>query len=152
VHAYVLPVGFGVLAVLQLFRDRVTPEHRNAVRLLTVLAMLGSSGFYALADPRHPVAFNATLLVLCLMAMGLGGFLRIRMYLSLGFAGVLVSLASIVYRTLVGLERSPRMAMIGALVLVVGAGLVIGALYYKTHRAALNARLDAWRRRFGEWE
>ena len=119
---------------------------------VTVLAMLGSSAYYAMVDARYPVGFNLTLLLLCLLAMGLGGFLRIRMYVTLGFTGVLVSLGSIIYRALSGLERSGRMTAVGILVLVIGAALVIGAIYYKTHREDWNSRIAAWRRRFGEWE
>ncbi len=151
-HAYVVPVGLGILLLLQLFRERISAGQRGRIRMVTVLAMLGSSGYYAVIDPRYPIGFNLTLLILALLAMGLGGFLRIRIYLSLGFAGLLVSLGSIVYRGLAGLERTGRMTAVGFLVLVIGAALVAGAIYYKTHRVQLSARLDAWRQRFGEWE
>jgi hypothetical protein len=151
-QAYTIPVGLGILVLLQMFRQRVQPYLRNQIRLVTLLGMLGSAAYYALADPRFPVAFNLTLLILCLLAMGLGGFLRIRMYVVMGFAGVLVNLASIIYRSFSGMDRSARMTVVGILVLLLGAGLVAGAIYYKTHRDALNKRLDDWRRRFGEWE
>jgi hypothetical protein len=151
-QAYILPTGLGILVLLQMFRERVEPHLRNQVRLVTLLGMLGSSGYYALADPRYPVAFHMTLLVLCLLAMGLGGFLQIRVYVVLGFAGVVVTLGSILYRAFSGMERAQRMTWVGTLVLLLGAALVAGAIYYKTHREAVNRRLAAWRRRFGEWE
>ena len=137
---------------LQQFWQRVQPHLRNQIRLVTLLGMLGSAAYYALADPRFPVVFNLTLLILCLLAMGLGGFLRIRMYVVIGFAGVLVNLGSIIYRSFSGMDRAARMTLVGILVLLLGAALVAGAIYYKTHREALNKRLDGWRRRFGEWE
>ncbi|MHC4918151.1 MAG: hypothetical protein ACYTKC_01035 [Planctomycetota bacterium] len=151
-QAYVIPVGLGVLVLLQMFRARVQPLLRNQIRLATLLAMLGSAAYYALVDPRYPVAFNLTLLILCLLAMGLGGFLRIRMYVVLGFTGVVVNLGSILYRAFSGMERAARMTSVGILVLLLGAGLVAGAIYYKTHRDTVNRRIDDWRRRFGEWE
>jgi hypothetical protein len=49
-------------------------------------------------------------------------------------------------------ERTMRMTVVGSLVLAIGAGLIFGAIYYKTHREECTARLDAWRRRFDVWE
>jgi len=151
-QAYVIPVGLGILVLLQMFREQVEAHLRNRIRLVTLLGMLGSAAYYALADPRYPVAFNLTLLVLCLLAMGLGGFLQIRVYVVLGFTGVVVTLGSIVHRAFSGMERAAQLTWVGTLVLLLGAALVAGAIYYKTHRDSLNQRLGEWRRRFGEWE
>jgi hypothetical protein len=90
--------------------------------------------------------------VLCLAAMALGSLLRIRLYLVLGFAAVLVDLASIVVKVLVRMDRGERMTSVGVLVLVFGGALVSGAIYYKTHKDEIEARLSAWRRRLGSWE
>lgn len=151
-HAYVIPVGLGVLVLLQLFGRELPADTRNRVRLVTLLAMLGSAGYYALVDDRHPVAFNLTLLLLCLAAMALGSLLRIRLYLVLGLAAVLVDVASIVVKVLVQMDRGERMTSVGLLVLVVGGALVSGAIYYKTHREEIEDGLDGWRRRLGRWE
>ena len=87
-----------------------------------------------------------------LAAMALGSLLRIRLYLVLGLAAVLVDLASIAVKVLVGLDRGEQMTSVGLLVLLVGGGLVSGAIYYKTHRGEIEAWLDTSRRRFGSWE
>ena len=116
------------------------------------MSMLGSSGYYALADPRHAIAFNLTMIVLCLLSMGLGSFFRIRLYLAMGFAGLMVDLVSILYKVLVAMERSARMTVIGSLVLVIGALLVFGAIYYKTKKVILDLWLDKWRGKLGHWE
>jgi len=152
VHAYIIPVGLGVLLLQELFRQRTKPEARNWIRLVTLMSMLGSSGYYALADPRHAIAFNLTMIVLCLLAMGLGSFFRIRLYLAMGFAGLMVDLVSILYKVLVTMERSARMTVIGSLVLVIGALLVFGAIYYKTKKSLLDVWLDKWRGKLGQWE
>src|SRR5262249_43681809 len=70
--AYVIPVGLGVLGLLQLFGGDLPPDTRNRVRLVTLLGMLGSAGYYALVDDRYPIGYNLTLLLLCLGAMALG--------------------------------------------------------------------------------
>jgi hypothetical protein len=152
VHAYVIPVGLGILVLLQLFQQRIQIGLRNGIRLVTLLAMLGSTGYYALADSSRPIAFNLTLVILCLLAMGLGSFLRVRLYLTLGLAGLTVDLASILYKVLVHMERSARMTVVGSLVLLIGAILIFGAIYYKTNQAKLDAWVDRWRKRLGEWE
>jgi hypothetical protein len=152
VHAYIIPVGLGVLVLQELFRQRIKPDARNGIRLITLMAMLGSSGYYALVDPSHAVTFNLTMIVLCLLAMGLGSFLRIRLYLALGFAGLMVDLVSILYKVLIQMERSARMTVIGSLVLAIGAILVFGAIYYKTHKAAFDAWIDQRRRKLAVWE
>jgi hypothetical protein len=83
--------------------------------------------------------------------MGLGSFIRIRLYLAMGFAGLMTDLVSLLYKVLVLMERSARMTVVGGLVLLIGAALVFGAIYYKTNKATLNAlgaklrlKLDAW--------
>ena len=152
VHAYIIPVGLGVLVLQEIFRDRIKPDARNWIRLVTLMAMLGSSGYYALIDPRYPITFNLIMILLCLLGMGLGSFLRIRVYLAMGFAGLMVDLISILYKVLVQMERSARMTIIGSLVLVIGAVLVFGAIYYKTNKAKLDAWVDSWRTRLARWQ
>jgi len=67
-----------------------------------------------LTDPSHEIAFNLTMIVLCLVAMGFGSFLRIRLYLAMGFAGLMVDLVSILYKVLVHMERNARMTVMEA--------------------------------------
>jgi hypothetical protein len=152
VHAYVLPVGTGLLVLVQLFARKIEAELRNGVRLVTLLAMMGSAAYYALLDPRHPLAFNLTLVLLCLAAMGLGGLFKIRLYLILGFTGLMVDLASIVVKVLARADRSVRMTAVGSMVLAVGTALVFGAIYYKTHRKEIEETLGRLRLRLASWE
>jgi hypothetical protein len=152
IHAYIIPTGLGILVMLQLFRERVTPPTRNGVRLVVLLSMLGSSAYYALADTRYSIAFNVTLILLSLLAMGVGSFLRVLLYLVLGFLGLTVDLASLLYKVLFHMERSSRMTAVGSLVLVIGAAVIFGAIYYKTNKEKLDARLNYWRAKLGEWE
>jgi hypothetical protein len=114
--------------------------------------MLGSAGYYALIDDRCAVVFNLTLIIMCILAMGLGSFLKIRLYLVLGFSALIVDLTSIVYKMLRGMDRSMRMTAVGSIVLFIGAALVFGAIYYKTHQVELNSTFDKLRKKFGEWE
>ena len=151
-HAFVIPVGLGILVLLQLFRGRIEIDTRNRIRLVTLLAMLASAGYYALVDDRHPVAFNLTLIILSLVSMGLGSFLRIRLYLVLGFATVLVDVVSIVIKVVRAADQTAQRATIGALLLVIGIGLVGGAIYYKTRRDQVDNVIDSWRKKLGAWE
>ena len=152
VHAYIIPVGLGVLVLQELFKKRMQPEARNWIRLFVLMAMLGSTGYYALADTSHAITFNLTMVVLCLLAMGLGSALRIRLYLVLGFSGLMVDLVSLLYKVLVLMERSARMTVVGSLVLVIGALLVFGAIYYKTNKANLDLLVSRWRLRLAQWQ
>ena len=56
------------------------------------------------------------------------------------------------YRIGAGLERGVRMTAVGLLVLLVGACLVAGAIYYKTHKERIGARIDGLRKKLGDWE
>jgi hypothetical protein len=153
IHAYTIPAGVGVLLLLQLFRDRTEPVTRNKVRLATLLVMIGSAGYYALIDDKYPISHIMVFGLLCILSMGLGSFLRIRLYLILGFGGLIVDLCAIVYKVIVAMEqRSAKMIIIGSLVLIAGAALVAGAVYYKTHQDKINEFLDKWRKKLGEWE
>jgi len=151
-HAYIIPVGMGVLVLQELFKNRIRPEAQNWIRLATLMAMLGSAGYYALADTRHAITFNMTMILLCLLSMGLGSVLRIRLYLALGFAGLVVDLVSLLYKVLVLMERSARMTVVGSLVLLIGAGLVFGAIYYKTSKARIDAMASRWRLKLAQWQ
>jgi len=52
-HSRLRHSGWPWLLVLQeIFRDRIKPDARNSIRLVTLMAMLGSAGYYALVDPR----------------------------------------------------------------------------------------------------
>ena len=151
-QAYVIPVGLGVLVLLQLFGRDMPAESKNRIRLVTLLSMLGSAAYYALLDDRYPAAFNLTMLVLCLAAMGLGSFLRVRLFLVLGFAGVVVDLFSLAVKVVGHMHRGERMTSIGIFVLLIGAALVAGAVYQKAHREEMEAWLESWRGRLAEWE
>lgn len=152
IQAYVIPVGLGILVLLQLFRNKLAPSLRNEIRSVTLLAMLGSAAYYALMDDRYPMAFHLTLLLIGILAMSVGGFLRVRLYILLGFAGVLTDLGAILYKALLHMDRTSRMTLIGTQVLVLGAALIFGAVAYKTHQDKLNEALDSWRRRLTAWE
>jgi len=151
-HAYIIPTGVGVLVLLQLFKETIPLAARNQIRLVTALAMLGSVGYYALIDDSYPVIYNLTLILLALVAMGLGGFLRVRLYLALGFAGLVVDLATILYKGTMLMERNARMTAVGSLVLALGVALVAGAVFYRTHQAEIGARLRRWQERLAGWE
>jgi len=77
--------------------------------------------------------------------------LRIRLYLALGFAGLMVDLISLLYKVLVLMERSARMTIVASLVLLIGAILVFGAIYYKTSKASVDAILSRWRLKLAQW-
>ena len=49
-------------------------------------------------------------------------------------------------------DQTAQRAAIGALLLVIGIGLIAGAIYYKTHRDKINDVIDRWRKRLGAWE
>lgn len=151
-HAYVIPTGLGVLAMLQIFGKELEKETRNQIRMVVLLAMLGATGYYALADDRYPIMFNLTMIVLGLASMVVGSILRVRLYLVLGCTGILVDLASIVYKIVVQLQRTYQMTIIGSLLLLLGLSVVAGSVYYKTHQDEIEKWLDGLRRKFGLWE
>ncbi len=150
-HAIVIPVGIGILALLHVAGGRLERETKQWIRWVTLCAMLGSAGYYALIDSTHPIGFNLTMMLLCLAAMAIGSFFKVRLYLFLGFGALIVDLFSIVYKVMRHMENI-RMTAIGLLILLLGAGLVIGSVYFKAHREEIEAWLERVRARFGTWE
>jgi hypothetical protein len=150
--AYVIPVGIGILALVQIFGGNMVPGTRNRVRAVTFIAMLGSAGYSVLLDERYPLAFHVTMLLLCLLGMALGSILRVRLYLVLGSAGIVADLAVILARALIEMDRGPRMMAVGFLVLLLGTGLVAGAILYKTQRETLGGHIDRLRLLLEAWE
>jgi hypothetical protein len=151
-HAYIIPAGLGVLVLQELFKKRIHPEAQNWIRLVALMAMMGSAGYYALADTSHAITFNLTMIFLCLLSMILGSLLLIRLYLALGFAGLMVDLISLLYKVLVLMERSARMTVVGSLVLLIGAILVFGAIYYKTSKSRIDVMVSKWRLKLAQWQ
>ncbi|MCM8535421.1 MAG: hypothetical protein NE334_05750 [Lentisphaeraceae bacterium] len=151
-HVYVLPTGMGVLILLQLFHDKINIEARHRIRLVTLIIMMATVGYYALiAEPRS-IGFNITMLAISLLGMTFGGFLKIRLYLIVGFTGLLTNLTSIMTRQVISMDKGSRMAILGSLILLIGGALVFGNLYYKTHQESIRGFIDKWRKRFGVWE
>lgn len=151
-YAYAIPVGSGVLVLLQLLRQRVEAATRNGIRVVALLAMLGSTAFYAIFRSEHALAYNLTLVVASLAAMALGGVVRVRLYLVLGFAALVLDLLTLLGKAVAGMERSARMISVGSVVVVVGVGLVFGAVFYKINRKDVDAWLERFRLRFAGWE
>ena len=151
-QAYIIPVGLGVLGLVWLFGEHLSSALRNAVRLVTVLAMLGSCGYYALLDNRYPVGFHLTMILLCLGVMALGPLLRVQLYLYLGFAGFATDLVALVVKQFRAFDRSVQMMGIGALLLLLGIAVVGGAILFKTRRNAILTLAARIRARLGAWE
>jgi hypothetical protein len=151
-YAYVIPVGLGVLLLVHLFGERMRPQDRNTVRAAALLAMLGSTAYYVIADGKLSLVHILVLALLCLFCMGVAAFTRIRAYLYLGFTGFVVDLGALLYRVLIRLERGAVMTLVGVLVLVVSLCLIAGSLYYKLHREELIAKLRALGAKLGTWE
>jgi hypothetical protein len=151
-HAYVLPVGLGVLLLLQLFQDEVRPAARARIRLVTLALMLGSTAYHALLDQRYPVTFNVVLLLLCLACMAAGSVLRIRLYASLGLSVLLLDLVSLAVKALMHMESQARMTWVGVAVFLLGAAIISIGVYHKAQHGVVEARLARWRERLGNWE
>ena len=150
-HAYTVPVGLGVLLLLQLFQDDVPPRARARVRLVTLVVMLGSAAYHAILDPRHPLAFNLTLLLLCLGCIALGSWLRVVVYVGLGLSVLLLDLVSLTARALGRLDPQARMIWVGVAVFLLGALIVAGAVYRKARREEIDAWLSRRRAELGTW-
>jgi hypothetical protein len=152
VHVFVIPAGTGVLVLLQLFKDRIRPDIRNHLRLVTLLAMLGSSGYYALMGININVYYILTLGILSLLVMLTGSFLRIRLYLAIGFCGLIVDVCVVFVKLIIKMQRNTQMTIIGSLVLIGGIAIVAGAILYKTHQGKFTQFLNKMREKLNCWE
>ncbi len=74
------------------------------------------------------------------------------MFVAVGFIGLLADTGTIVVRSMLSVEHGVRMSLLGGLVLALGAALVGGAVYVKTHREAVTAWLAAIRAKLGAWD
>lgn len=152
IHAYVIPAGAGVLVLLQLFRERIMPQVRNQVRFITLMAMLGSSGYYVLIGSDINIIYVMVFGVLGLFAMILGSVMRIRLYLILGFTGLIVNVCVIFCKLVIRMQRNTQMTIIGSLVLIAGVAIVSGAVFYKTHREKIMAFVNDTLKKLQSWE
>ena len=143
-HAYVIPTGICVMALLHLFRDSVNQEVRNSARLVTVIVSLGFTAYYVFADHPHVWLHLALLGVLCVLSMGLGSVMRVKAYLFAGFGGLIVTLAIAMTQAFLmyATERNIKMTIIGTSIFVAGAVLVTGAVFIRTHKETLAEFAD----------
>ena len=82
----------------------------------------------------------------------MGSFFRIRLYFSTGIAGFLITLASVATHHILSLNKNTQMTIMGVAFLLMGAALVFGHLYYKTHQENVLGKIKKWRQRLGVWE
>jgi len=150
-HAYTIPVGLGVLLLLQLFEKDVEAAARTRIRFTTLVLMLASAAYHALLDPRHPLAFNLALLLLCLGCVTVGSFLRVRLYVGLGLSVLLIDLASLTVKALRHMESQARMTWVGVTVFLLGALFVGVGVYRKARREEIEAHLLKWREWMKGW-
>lgn len=150
--AYVVPAGIGILALVQMLAGRLDAEVRRFVRGATLVVMFGSVAYSALMDERYPLVFNLALVGLGLVTMAAGSILRVRLFLVVGAAGVVVDAISILAKAVWHMDRSIQMTIVGVLILAVGVLLVGGTVYYKANRDRLSGALAGWFQRFGDWE
>ena len=151
-HVHVIPTGMGVLILLQLFHDKLSAESRREIRFITLTAMVSTAAYYALVAEPRSIGFNLTMISLCLVSMAFGSLLKIRLYLSFGFAGLSVNLISILVRVVADMNKGARIAIMGGLILAIGGILVFGNLYYKTHQEKIRHFIDKWKDRLKLWE
>ena len=90
--------------------------------------------------------------LLSIITMGIGSFLKIKLYVIMGFASLIVSVGTIIYKVMIEMEKTSQMILIGSLVLLSGIVMVFGAVYYKTHQEVVLPFIERCRKRFGEWE
>ena len=152
VHAYIIPVGIGVLVLLQMFRERIKPQIRNQVRFITLMAMLGSAGYYVLIGKDINIIYAAVFGILGLLAMILGSIFKIRLYMLLGFTGLVVDVAVIFCKLVMQMQRNTRMTIVGSLVLIGGVAIVAGAIFYKTHREKILEHIENIRQKLQNWD
>ena len=77
--------------------------------------------------------------------------MKVRIYLYLGFVGLMTDLCALGYKELVGMDRGIRMTIVGAMVLLIGVSPVAGAIYFKTHRELIIAKLEKLRSGSNDW-
>ena len=152
IHAYVIPVGIGILVLLQMFHERIKPQVRNQVRFVTLMAMLGSAGYYVLIGSDINIIYVMIFGILGLFAMILGSILKIRLYLLLGFTALIVDVCVIFCKLVIKMQRNTQMTIIGSLVLIFGVAIVAGAIFYKTHREKIMDFIDDLRNKLRSWE
>jgi hypothetical protein len=151
-HAYVIPAGVGILALVQMFGNDLSQRLRMQIRTATLATMLGTTAYYALLDDRYQPAFHVTMLLLSLAVMACGTLFRVRVFLLFGACGVLVDLGTIFYKIVIRLDGHYQMTSFGVVILLVGIVLVAGTAYYKTQRQQFEERLDALRAFLGRWD
>ena len=125
---------------------------RNQVRFITLMTMLGSSGYYVLIGSDINIIYVMIFGVLGLFAMILGSVLKIRLYLLLGFTGLIVDVCVIFYKLVAKMQRNTQMTIIGSLVLIAGVAIVAGAIFYKTHREKIMDFVNDIRGKLKSWE
>lgn len=152
IHAYIIPVGIGILVLLQMFRERIKLQVRNQVRFITLMVMLGSSGYYVLIGSDINIIYVMVFGVLGLFAMILGSIMKIRLYLVLGFTGLIVDVCVIFCKLVIQMQRNTQMTIIGSLVLIAGVAIVAGAIFYKTHREKIMGFINDIRNKLQAWE
>jgi hypothetical protein len=149
-QAFALPLGAGILVLVQLLADVIPKPNRNGIIATTQTLMIGSCAWYAVQESGQVLLTSGVLLVTGIIFLIASSFLRLRAYFFSAWASILIALGSLGYHGLHEMERGVRMSLLGGLVLLAGAGLVAGTVLLKAQRARILAWLEAWKARYPE--
>jgi hypothetical protein len=142
---YVIPAAVSVLVLLRIFRDQLSDEARARLRALALTALYGAAAW-------KPLVFDETWAMLvcalvCVLGVAVGVATRIRSYVYLGTAFLVVTVSANLVRY--GL-RDHRL---GAVFLSALGLMVVGFMVLlSSKRAELLQRYERVRQLLGGWE
>jgi hypothetical protein len=149
-QAFITPVCLSVLVLVQLFRDRTSPQTANIVRSLMLIILFAVSAFETLT---HASALRHLFLILLSFTLiGSGAILKVKVMVVGGFLFFMTDIATIFFLILKAQQTETLKILIGLSLSVGGGILLLLYVLYQKHREPIDSFIDEKMRFFQSFE
>ncbi len=149
---YITPVLASVLALSQIFKDDLGEQQLKQIRLLCGLLLLGTSAGYNILEFRTSIWYPANAALMSAVVVVLGIALRVRIFLYLGSAFILVNVVGMIANVIITQPQGKTLFAVGILFLVVGVLFVATYLLFQMKREELLRTYAQLNDTIADWE
>lgn len=149
---YLLPAVSSALVLTQMFKDELTDFQVGQIRLYSGLILLGVSAAYNILDFTVSVWYPATAALVSAFVVILGISLRIRIFLYLGSAFILVNLVGMIGNVIISQPPEKTMLAVGVLFLLTGILFVVSYLLFQLKREEIKRKYQAITQTIASWD
>ncbi|PCJ58862.1 MAG: hypothetical protein COA79_12400 [Planctomycetota bacterium] len=152
VQAYVAPLCITLLIYSQMFRDRTSKTTANILRTISLIAILGTSGWEIIAKNLTSPSHHAILIILCSAAIYFAAVFKAKIYAVIGSTVFLLDIGTIIYLLVKNQDKNMIIISLGLLLTIGGSILLGGYIYYRKNEKAIDEKIEKLKSLIKRWD